>query len=358
MIDTTVPSPRALGAPRAARLTRSRIAAVVACVPEAVVRNETLVDRFGDGVAQVMKMTGVEERHVAPAEQTTSDLCAAAACRLFALENLEPQSIDALIFVSQTPDHRLPATACDLQHRLGLSTGTAAFDVNLGCSAYPYALWLAGMMIETGGMSRVLVLVGDTVSKIVNHDDRATAMLFGDCGTATLVEAADTGHAMTFVLGTDGAGARNLIVPEGAFRTDLPQDPRNPNPGHTLFMEGGEIFNFTLKAVPALLSDLLAAADKTDDDIDSYLFHQANAFMIKHLAKKAKLAADKVPININRFGNTSSATIPLLLVTECRDLVVRPEGAELAMLGFGVGYSWGGCATRVGPIRTAELMTL
>lgn len=344
--------------PSSFRLSRSRIAAVVACVPEEVVRNEALVERFGDAVAQVTKMTGVEARHIAPPQQTTADLCTAAAQRLIEQEELSPHSIDAVIFASQTPDYRLPATACTLQDRLGLRSGIAAFDVNLGCSAYPYALWLAGMMIETGGVNRVLVLVGDTISKIVNPDDRATAMLFGDSGTATLVEACDTPNHTTFILGTDGAGARNLIVPEGGYRTGEPADPRNPNPGDTLFMEGGEIFNFTLKAVPLLLRDLLAAADTSSDDVDAFLFHQANAFMIRHLAKKAKLSADKVPINIDRFGNTSSATIPLLLVTDCRDLILRDEGAMLAMLGFGVGYSWGGCATRVGPLRTAELMTI
>lgn len=356
MTDLTASDPQT--GPQAIRLSRSRIAAVVACVPDAVVRNEMLVERFGDAVPQVTKMTGVEARHIAPPQQTTADLCTTAAQHLFAREDLSPSSIDAVIFVTQTPDYRLPATACTLQDKLGLRSGIAAFDVNLGCSAYPYALWLAGMMIETGGMRRVLLLVGDTISKIVHPDDRATAMLFGDCGTATLVEACDAPNPTTFVLGTDGAGARNLIVPEGGYRTGEPADPRNTNPSDTLFMEGGEIFNFTLKAVPLLLRDLLAAAGTLSEDVDAYLFHQANAFMIRHLAKKSKLPIDKVPINIDRFGNTSSATIPLLLVTDCRDLVLRNQGAMLTMLGFGVGYSWGGCATRVGPLRTAELVTL
>ncbi len=343
---------------RAVTFGGSRIAAVVACVPAETLTNDALVERFGDAVAQVTKMTGVESRHISPPGQTTSDLCARAAEVLFEREELARDRVDAVIFASQTPDYRLPATACELQHRLGLSPGIAAFDVNLGCSAYPYALWLAGMMIESGGLDRVLVLVGDTISKIVYPEDRATAMLFGDSGTATLVERADEPSPATFILGTDGSGARNLIVPEGAYRTGAPADPRNANPGDTLFMEGGEIFNFTLKAVPKLLGDLLDAARMSVDGVDAFLFHQANAFMIKHLAKKAKLPPEKVPVNIDRFGNTSSATIPLLLVTDCRDLVTRPEGAVLAMLGFGVGYSWGGCATRVGPLRTAELVTI
>ena len=344
-------------APAASTIDGVRIAGVVACVPAKVVTNADLTEKFGDAVAQVTRMTGVEERHITTAAQTTADLCAAAADALLDRAEIDRASIGALIFVTQTPDHRLPATACLLQDRLGLSVHTAAFDVNLGCSAYPYGLWLASMMIASGGRRRVLLLVGDTISKIVHDADRATALLFGDCGTATLVEAAD-GCAATFLLGTDGSGGRNLIVPKGGFRADLPADERNPNPDDTLFMEGGEIFNFTLAAVPKLIEDLVEASGIARADFDAFLFHQANAFMIKHLAKKAKLPPEKVPINIDRFGNTSSATIPLLLVTDSRERVTGGSSAMLAMLGFGVGYSWGGCAMRVGPLAVADLVTL
>jgi len=333
-----------------------RIAGVVACVPARVVGNDELSERFGDAVAQVTKMTGVITRHIAAPEQTTADLCAAAAEALFDRAGIDRTTIGALIFISQTPDHRLPATACLLQDRLGLPVGIAAFDVNLGCSAYPYGLWLASMMIASGGPQRVLLLVGDTISKIVHGEDRATALLFGDCGTATLVEADGEGSA-TFLLGTDGAGGRNLIVPKGGFRADLPADPRNPNPEDTLFMEGSEIFTFTLGAVPRLIDGLVEASGIARDDFDAFLFHQANGFMIKHLAKKAKLPPEKVPMNIDRFGNTSSATIPLLLATDCREQVTGGASYMLAMLGFGVGYSWAGCAMRVGPLAVADLVT-
>lgn len=333
-----------------------RIAGVVACVPQRVLGNAELAEKFGEAVAQVTKMTGVTERHIAAAGQTTADLCAVAADALFERAGVERDTIGALIFITQTPDHRLPATACLLQARLGLPTHVAAFDVNLGCSAYPYGLWLASMMIASGGRRRVLLLVGDTISKIINAEDRATAMLFGDCGTATLVEADPDGNPATFLLGTDGGGGQNLIVPKGGFRDDLPADPRNSNPADTLFMEGSEIFNFTLAAVPKLVDDLVESSGAARDAFDAFLFHQANAFMIKHLAKKAKLPPEKVPINIDRFGNTSSATIPLLLVTDCRELVTAGSPALLAMLGFGVGYSWGGCAMRVGPLAVADLM--
>lgn len=334
----------------------ARVAAVVACVPQGVVRNADLTERFGDSVEQVVKMTGVQERRVVSGDTTTSDLCAAAAEALFERAGVDRSGIDAILFFTQTPDYRLPATACALQARLGLPPGIIAFDVNLGCSAYPYALWLGSMMIETGAARRVLLMVGDTISRIVAPDDRATALLFGDCGTATLLEAATESPA-TFVLGSDGAGETNLIVPGGCFRAPAADD-RNQNPPDTLFMDGGEIFNFTLKAVPALIAQLLEATGKSAEEHDAFLFHQANAFMINHLRKKAKLPVERVPINIDRFGNTSSATIPLLMVTECRDRVMGAGPWRLAMLGFGVGYSWAAASMDVSNLSCADLIEL
>jgi 3-oxoacyl-[acyl-carrier-protein] synthase III len=341
---------------RVAIANQVRIAGVACCVPEAVRDNAYFDARFGEGAQQVTKMTGVVERHIVAASETTADLCERAACHLLGKAAVGTGQIDALIFVTQTPDYRLPATACALQHKLGLATSVPAFDVNLGCSGYPYGLWLGSMMIETRAADRVLVLVGDTISKIVAEDDRSTAMLFGDAGSATLLERADGLDPMVFVLGTDGAGARNLIVPQGGFRDGAGKDERNQNPPDKLFMEGGEIFNFTLKAVPALVDALRCAALKEGEDFDHYLFHQANAFMIKHLVKKAKIAPEKAPINIGRFGNTSSATLPLLLVDSCRESVMSGLGTKLGMFGFGVGYSWAGCSTRVSNLSCADLI--
>lgn len=343
---------------RAVTLQHARIASIACCVPAHVRNNDWFSAQFGDGVEQVTKMTGVLERRITPQDVTTADLCEAAALHLFANQTIDRAQIDALIFVTQTPDYRLPATACELQHRLGLPTGVAAFDVNLGCSGYPYGLWLAAMMIEVGAATNVLLLVGDTISKIVSDDDRSTAMLFGDCGTATLVERFDGENPMTFVLGTDGSGSQNLIVPKGGFKNHVEADERNHNAPDKLFMEGGEIFNFTLKAVPALVDALRAEALKDDEQFDYYLFHQANRFMIKHLAKKSKIPLEMVPMNIDRFGNTSSATIPLLIVTECRDVVMRDAGKSFGLFGFGVGYSWGACATKISGLSCADLVVL
>jgi 3-oxoacyl-[acyl-carrier-protein] synthase-3 len=345
-------------APLTCQIPNVRIAGLTCSVPEQVRTNDYFVEKFGDGVEQVTKMTGVLERRISGPSVTTSDLCHHAASHLIEAMGVKRNEIGALIFVSQTPDYRLPATACDLQARLGLSNNVAAFDVNLGCSGYTYGLWLAASLIAAGSVDKILLLVGDTISKIAAEDDRATALLFGDCGTATLLEKSDAGERMSFALGTDGRGARNLIVPEGAFRQTVEKDERNQNSSDKLFMEGSEVFNFTLKAVPALVAELKSVALQPGEDFDFYLFHQANSFMIKHLAKKAKVSIDKAPMNIDRFGNTSSATIPLLLVTACRDSLLSSTGSLIGMFGFGVGYSWAGCASRLQQLGCADLVIL
>lgn len=341
-----------------ARTSGSRIAGVVACVPSRRIENEHFLDRFGDKVHDVVKMTGVKTRHWVEDGVTTSDLCAAAAERLLDRLGWERDSVDGLIFVSQTPDYRLPATSCILQDRLGLRVGIFAFDVSLGCSGYPYSLWMAMMMVQTGAAKRILLAVGDTSSIMNDSDDRGTALLFGDAGTVTAVEATAPGSdPACFILGTDGQGADNLIVPEGAFRKREATGKLEGRQLDKLFMDGGEVFNFTLKAVPTLVKDTIAAADNEVGDYDMFLLHQANAFMIRHLAKKAKLPPEKVPINIDRYGNTSSATLPLLMATDVADELVSGD-RQVAMFGFGVGYSWAAASMRVGPLRCCETIEL
>ncbi len=343
--------------PEPSRVLRGRIkiSGVVACVPKRRIQNDTYIEQFGPAAEQIIKMTGVRERPVVEGSLTTADLCEAAAESLLRTLDDDKSSIDAVLFISQTPDYRLPATACYLQNRLGIRPGVIAFDINLGCSGYPYGLALASMLIESGAARNVLLLVGDTISRIVSPDDRATAMLFGDCGTATLVEAGE--EDAVFVLGTDGRGVPNLIVPSGGYR-DAPVDERNPNPPGCLFMDGGEIFSFTLSAVPPLFQQLCEESGRVVTDFDAILFHQANAFMINHLRKKIKADVKAVPINIDRFGNTSSATIPLLMATDCADRLKAPELSNIAMLGFGVGYSWAGAAMKLGGFGCAELIEL
>lgn len=342
-----------------ARTQGSRIVGVVSCVPGTVTDNSGFVERFGAAaVADVVKMIGVQTRRCVAPGVSTADLCQQAGQRLLDGLGWAADSIDGLLFVSQTPDYVLPATACALHGRLGLRPGALAFDVNLGCSGYPYALWLAMTIVQTGAAGRVLVAVGDTISRVVDPADRATAMLFGDAGTVTAIErdAGDaSGSTAHFLLGSDGRGETNLIIPQGGFKTRSAADDarladRDPA---CLFMDGGEIFNFTLQSVPPLVNATFAAAGTTTDDYAAFLFHQANLFMLKHLAKKAKLPADKVPINIDRYGNNSSASIPLLMTTDLADRL-RTERLRLAMFGFGVGYSWASASLEIGPLRVVE----
>ena len=346
-----------------AKTVGARIVGVVACVPPKVLDNQYFESMLGEtAVRDITKMIGVQTRRWVEPDITTSDLCHKAAETLLQSLAWSKDSIDGLLFVSQTPDYRLPATACALHGRLGLRVGGLAFDVNLGCSGYPYALWLAMTMVQSGAVNRILVVVGDTISRLTDADDRATALLFGDAGTVTAIERCDeAGEASTahFVMGTDGVGAFNLIVPQGAFKDATQQgDERLKNrKGDTLFMDGGEVFNFTLKSVPRLVAACLEGSGHTMQEHDGFLFHQANLFMIKHLIKKTKLPTDRVPINIDRYGNCSSASIPLLMTTELAP-ALRNNSLRLAMFGFGVGYSWASASLKIGPLACIEIIEL
>lgn len=345
------------GAPGFA-LSGVRLAGVVSAAPARRIDNAHFTDRFGDdAVRDVTKMTGVETRYWVSPGQTTADLCEAAAGRLLERLQWPADSIDALIFVSQTPDQRLPATACVLQARLGLPRHCQAFDVGLGCSGYVYGYWLASALVNAG-LSRVLLLAGETSSRLLDPDDRGTALLFGDAGAATAIARDPQAPATTFVLGTDGGGAANLIVPAGGFRDPAP-DPRRPDsfdPAH-LYMDGGEVFAFTLRAVPRLVADLLSHAGCSVAEVDAFVLHQANRFMLNHLAKKIGARPEQTPINIDRFGNTSSATLPLVLTTDLAErLTAGPM--RLALVGFGVGYSWGAALLQTDRLGCAETLYL
>jgi 3-oxoacyl-[acyl-carrier-protein] synthase-3 len=337
---------------RTVSVAGSRIAGVVCCLPTKTVDNEPFRERFGDKADDIEKMTGVRERRWASEDQTTADLCQRAAEVLLKRLGWGADTVDALFFVSQTPDYRLPATACALQGRLGLSKRVIAFDINLGCSGYPYGLWLAMTTVASGAAGRVLLLVGDTISKTVDPQDRSTAMLFGDAGTATAIERGENGEAR-FILGTDGLGERQLIIAEGGYRPApaAPEGAEGPK-ADALYMDGGAIFNFTLATVPPLVAATLEGGGGVDS-FDALLFHQANAFMLRHLAKKSKLPPEKVPMNIDRFGNTSSATIPLLMTTELADRL-REGPLHLGLFGFGVGFSWASADMTVGPLACVE----
>jgi len=320
------------------KITGARIGAIVTCVPLREYDNLKETDSFTkDEVHKVVAMAGVKSRRIAAEGVCSSDLCIAAAKEGLELAQWNPETVDALIMITQTPDYYLPSTSCVIQNELHLSDECAAFDVGMGCSGYPYGLWLAGMMVSQGGLRRVLVLHGDTPSKYVDGTDRAVGLLFGDCGSATAVEAADSTAEINWYFShhTDGAGYRDMIIPAGGFRTRFSQDLRE----HFVKMNGANVFAFTLKRVPALVEETLSFSGASKQEIDYFIFHQSNRFIIRHLAKKLELDLKKVPMTLAEFGNTGGPSIPLT-ITQCMLGRRMDRDFRLMLLGYGVGLSW------------------
>jgi len=325
-----------------------RIAGVSTCVPARIERN--LDDDLGfnpDEVRKVVQMAGVRERRVADPGVTSADLCFEAAEALLQRLGWERETVDGLIFVTQSPDYFLPSTSCVVQQWLGLPDTCAAFDVGLGCSGYPYGLYIAAAMLRAGGHRRILMLHGETPTRFVAADDQATRLLFSDAGSATALELGEGGTAH-FVLHTDGSGHGGLIIRGGAFRDRQPADPRDLS----LRMDGAGIFNFTIKRVPPLIRDALELSGRSVEQIDAYLFHQSNRFIMKHLMKKCGLPEARVPMTIEDNGNCGG---PSVAVTLTRSLPAQREAdLQLMMLGYGVGLSWG--AAVLGLDTRAELL--
>lgn len=338
-----------------------RIAGVASAVPATKHSVHTFDTNFSpEEVAKISQSTGVEFRHVVD-KLRCSDLCYAAAKRLLNDLKWEPSSVDGLIFVSQSPDFpMIPATSCILHSRLGLSKSCATFDVTLGCSGHVYGLWQAATLIEAGGLSRVLILAGDTTTTMCSPKDRSTALIFGDAGSATALIKDESAKPMAFSLGTDGSGWNNLIIRASSLRpgrfhqspehsTRKEAESGNVRSDEDLFMDGTEIFAFTLREVSPLVNSVLEVAGWNKDEVDHFVFHQANKFMLTHLAKSMRLPLAKVPLSLKDYGNTSSASIPITINSMLgADLSVNTR--KLLMAGFGVGYSWAACAAECGPM--------
>lgn len=328
----------------------ARIAAVDYYLPEQVLSNEDLSREFPEwSVEKIASKTGIHRRHISGADEFSSDLAIAAGRALFESGKVDPQSIDYLIVCTQSPDYYLPSTACIVQEGLGIPRSAGATDITLGCSGYIYALGLAKGLIETGQARNVLVVTADTYTKFINPQDKSVRTIFGDGAAATLV--ADDGDqssitAMTY--GTDGSGAKSLIVPNGGLRAGAGLQPKADAAardliasGYDLYMDGPDIFNFTLRVVPSTVDEILAKAGVELDDIDLFVFHQANAFMLEHLRKKLGVPTEKFFVSLAESGNTVSSTIPIALVDAEREGALKP-GMKVMLLGFGVGLSWGG----------------
>ena len=322
------------------------IKALSACVPPEVIYNKDLGYLIPEEeIEKTINNIGIIERRIAAPDVMASDLCYKAAQQLMADNDIAPESIDVLLFMSQTPDYRIPATSCLLQHRLGLPRETMCFDISLGCSGYLFALSTAFAYASMEGINRVLLLDGETFSKIVNRRDKVDWPLYGDAGTATLIEKGDYGDS-TFMLYTDGsgedtlkihAGMRNPITPESCVERE--QEDGNIRSDLEVYMDGMDVFNFAISKVPKSIKQLLKETEKSVDDVDYLIFHQANRFMMDFFVKKLKMDPDRVPYCIHKYGNTSSASVPLTISSE---LCGKLDGDHtMLMSGFGAGLSWG-----------------
>ena len=324
------------------------IKAISYYLPEKRVSNEELVKEFPEWtVDKIAAKVGVNQRHVATEGETATDLAIKAAERLFVNNpNIDRESIDFILLCTQSPDYFLPSSACIIQDKLGISTTCGAFDFNLGCSGYVYGLAVAKGLIAGGIAHNVLLLTAETYNKYLHPRDKGNRTIFGDAATATIVSTNGFAEIGNFALGTNGAGAENLIVETGASRNpekvgDVSFDENgNPHSSDYLFMNGSEIFSFTQKNVPIVVKETLEKNNLSKDDISMYVFHQANRYMLNFLRKKIKIPEDKFFVNMSEIGNTVSNSIPIALYdAEKENLLNGP----VLICGFGVGYSWGGC---------------
>jgi len=332
---------------------KASIAGIAYSLPEILLNNEELSAQFGDwSPEKIVEKTGIKVRHIAGEGECASDLAERACQNLFASGIVVPHEIDYLLLCTQSPDYFLPTTACVLQDRLGLKTTCGALDFNLGCSGFVYGLGLAKGLIETGQAQKVLLVTAETYSKYIHKNDRSVRTLFGDGAAATLVQAVlseedDKAQPIgPFVYGTDGRGAKKLIVPVGGMRQrtitcdDAAVDEYgNERASSNLYMNGAEIFSFTLRAVPAAVNQLLSIMNQSLDDIDLVVFHQANQYMLDHLQKKMKIPGDKFVVSMENVGNTVSSTIPIALADAASSGRLR-DGQRVMLVGFGVGFSW------------------
>ena len=300
------------------------IKAISYYLPEKVVTNEELVKEFPEwSVEKVAQKVGVDSRHLASENETAGDLAEKAARQLFEEYQVDPKSIDFLMLCTQSPDYFLPSTACILQDRLGIPTSSGAFDYNLGCSGCIYGMAIAKGLILAGIAKNVLLLTAETYNKYLHPSDKSNRSIFGDGAAATLIDVEMANKIGEFSFGTDGSGAEKLIVRDGR-----------------LFMDGPEIFNFTLDIVPKTMEDVLAKNHLTRDDIDLFVFHQANKFMLDTIRKVNGLPRDKFYVNLENTGNTVSSTIPIAL-KQLDDAGRLKSGMKVMLMGFGVGLSWG-----------------
>jgi len=339
------------------------IYAMAGAVPKKVIKNRDYTEHFSkEAVNEIVDKTGVEERRFTTEDQTASDLCFAAAEQLFADNPIDKSEIDILLFVSQTPDYRMPATSISLQHRLGLHKSTAAFDISLGCSGFVYGLSVAYAYANMPQVRKVLLLDGETRSKVYHPKDRKTGFIFGDAAVAAVIEKQDTGTSY-FSLNSDGSKSDLIKIDAGGYRNPSNEETTkekvvdehgNIRTDEHGYMNGADVFNFVLREIPKNIKQTLSFANTELGDLDFYVFHQANKFMNDYLAKKLKLDIAKVPSSIHKYGNTSSVSIPITIVDQLKDQLNTPK--KILLCGFGVGMSWATAVLATKHIKISDIV--
>ncbi len=332
----------------------ARIKAISYYLPDQVLHNASLNQLFPEwSVDKISAKTGIYQRHIAASDEFSSDMAVKAALKLFDEHSITPESIDFILLCTQSPDYFLPTTACLIQDRLKIPSSAGAIDFNLGCSGYIYGLSLAKGLICASIAKNVLLVTSETYSKFIHPKDKSNRTIFGDGASATLVSA-DEGFAeiRDFELGTDGRGAKNLIVKNGGMRfpsssaygQDVTDDYGNILNDNNLHMNGTEIFNFTSEAVPVLINKVLQKNSLTAEDVQLYVLHQANKYMLNHLRKKMLIPEERFYYFLENCGNTVSSTIPIALYEAFRANKLK---GNVVLAGFGVGYSWGACVITI-----------
>ena len=295
-------------------------------------------------IERIAKALGVNKRYIAGDEETASDMAYNAANKMFKEWNIDSQTIDFIIYATQSQDYFLPASACILQDRLNLPTSCGAFDFDLGCSGYTYGLAIAKSFIDSGLATNILLLTGDTISKYLHKEDK-NRLLFGDSATASLISNNGFAEIGLSVYGTDGSGYDNIIVKNGASRhlqatgNEYIDNQDNIRRDDNFYMNGEQVFNFTIDRVPLLIEETLLKNQMDKEDIDYYLFHQPNKFMLNTIRKVCGISKEKFYINLENIGNTTSSSIPNGL-KDCIDRDIIQKGQNVMVAGFGVGLSW------------------
>lgn len=336
------------------------ITAMAAAVPKQVINNYEYTEFFpAEQVKEVVDKIGIYERRFANEETCSSDLCYAAAEKLIADNQIDRNEIDLLIFISQTPDYRMPATSLLLQHRLNLPSSCIAFDINLGCSAFCYGLSVVYSMMQSGQIRKALILDGETRSKVYSPKDRNSAFIFGDGGVAALVEKDEKFGTSYFSLNSDGSRSDLIMIKGGGYRNPssletlkekVVDEYGNIRSDENGYMRGGDVFNFVIREIPRDIKKTLEHASITAESLDYYVFHQANNFINSYIAKKMKLDEGKIPATISKYGNTSSVSVPLTIVSELQNKLSGNK--SLLLSAFGVGMTW---ATAIVPFVDCKI---